>query len=352
MTKQTLLIVFSLFITSGLFAQPPGPFSFDPACTPNLFGSDPLFTGIALIDGVPAEPNVDYVAVLDANNNIIFSGPVQTVTINNQPFAGFGFRLISETSISGCPGYSDVDPVTVVIYDASAVGCQYFTATNSSFVVTVADLGGTDFVEGPDGDATTTDTYDFSSASCFLPLPVQFAAFRARANESNAVDLSWATGEEINNSHFEVQRSSADARWETIGTVAGNGTTRNNSSYTFVDHFPTAGSNLYRLKQIDFDGTFTYSPIVVVEISATGRPGGVQVFPNPITGSVASISLTGNWGTRISAELLNSSGRKVATFNDLQAGSTTIDLPELPSGVYQLLVRDQSQRKVIRVAIR
>lgn len=109
------------------------------------------------------------------------------------------------------------------------------------------------------------------------PLPVTLTHFTATP-KSSTVQLDWSTATELNNDGFEVQRS-ADARsWEKLGWVAGRGTTQERQDYGFVDEAPLPGQSYYRLKQIDYDGQYEYSPTV----SVRGRGEALfSVFPNP-----------------------------------------------------------------------
>ena len=112
------------------------------------------------------------------------------------------------------------------------------------------------------------------------PVPVELISFRAELSE-NDLTLSWQTATETNNKGFEIERlqdykikklqdlPTGQAGWETVGFVQGNGTTTEFHSYTFTDKNVEQGFYQYRLKQIDFDGSFTYSDIVEVEVDGT-----------------------------------------------------------------------------------
>ena len=89
-------------------------------------------------------------------------------------------------------------------------------------------------------------------------VPVELTSFTASVS-GNAVQLNWTTATELNNQGFEIERKSVNTQWERIGFVAGFGTTTGSKSYSFTDNTTAQGSYTYRLKQIDFDGTFSYS---------------------------------------------------------------------------------------------
>src|SRR5574338_243249 len=122
-----------------------------------------------------------------------------------------------------------------------------------------------------------------SSSSAFLLLdgliigtswdyvvPVELTSFVASVNGKN-VDLSWITATETNNSGFEVERKSANSNWQKVGFVNGNGTTTEKQSYFYSDKNLSEGKYSYRLKQVDFNGTFEYSKVVEVEVVAPNK---------------------------------------------------------------------------------
>lgn len=110
-------------------------------------------------------------------------------------------------------------------------------------------------------------------------VPVELTSFTAQVSE-NGVLLSWTTATELNNQGFNVERKTIS--WETIGYVPGYGTTTEPKSYSFLDDEVTTGTYTYRLKQIDFDGTISYSKEIEVVVNFT--PSNFELFqnyPNP-----------------------------------------------------------------------
>lgn len=99
--------------------------------------------------------------------------------------------------------------------------------------------------------------------NCTTVLPVELLAFDAEG--SGAVSLlSWSTASETNCDYFGIERLNENNVWTEIGRVNGNGTTSQTSYYSFADEIPFQGTNYYRLRQVDFDGSYWYSPIRVV----------------------------------------------------------------------------------------
>ncbi len=115
-------------------------------------------------------------------------------------------------------------------------------------------------------------------------IPVELVSFNAAVSDNNVV-ISWITATELNNAGFEVQRSQktddGSQIWEKIGYVPGYGTTTETRSYSFTDANPSTGTYLYRLKQIDFDGTYKHSGVVSVELDIPIEFALGQNYPNP-----------------------------------------------------------------------
>jgi hypothetical protein len=167
-------------------------------------------------------------------------------------------------------------------------------------------------------------------------VPVELTSFTASVN-NNVVVLNWITATETNNQGFEVQRKANDSEFEKIGYVPGFGTTTETKSYSFTDSKISAGIYAYQLKQIDFNGSFEYSPEVEIEISTPLEFSLLQNYPNPFNPStkISWQSPVGSWQTLKIYDVL---GNEVATLVDeyKTAGAYEIewDASEFPSGVY------------------
>jgi len=111
-------------------------------------------------------------------------------------------------------------------------------------------------------------------------LPVELQNFRAELSLSG-VYLVWSTATETNNQGFEIFRTNKDDDWNKIGFVPGHGTTTETQHYSFTDNDVKSGKYQYKLKQIDYDGTFEYSKIVEVEIPIVNEFLLSQNYPNP-----------------------------------------------------------------------
>jgi hypothetical protein len=121
-----------------------------------------------------------------------------------------------------------------------------------------------------------------------------------------------------------------------LGTVAGQGTSAAAHTYTFVDAQPAAGAAYYRLRQVDTDGTASYSPVVVVQSGEVAAPTEIVAVPNPSTGQFALlINLPASGQLR--GTVVNMLGQSVLVLNEqLPAGAARLplDLSAQPAGVY------------------
>ena len=182
-----------------------------------------------------------------------------------------------------------------------------------------------------------------------VPVPVELVSFTANVN-AGVVTLNWITASEINNLGFEIQRLQEHKitglkNWEVVGFVDGNGTTTGTSAYSFNDE-AEPGKYFYRLKQIDFDGTFEYSNEIEVEVRIPGSFVLYQNYPNPFNpGTVISyrLQLSGNVTLKVYdvlgneiATLINehkSPGTYKTEFNS-SSHSGLSGIRQLPGGLY------------------
>jgi len=167
-------------------------------------------------------------------------------------------------------------------------------------------------------------------------VPVELTSFTVSAL-NNSVTLNWSTASELNNSGFEIQRTVMGNEFVTIGFLNGYGTTTEAKTYSFVDYNIVVGNYSYRLKQVDFDGTFSYSSELDVVVSSPTQFELAQNFPNPFNPST-KINFNLTVDSKVSLKVFNILGQEVATLinSNLVAGVNSInfDASELNSGVY------------------
>jgi hypothetical protein len=182
------------------------------------------------------------------------------------------------------------------------------------------------------------------------PVPVELISFIASANNS-IINLNWSTATELNNSGFEVQRKVGTSDWSSIGFIIGSGTTTTQNNYSYTDQNPFVGNNIYRLKQIDYDGTFEYSQEVEVELVPFEYVL-QQNYPNPFN-PTTTVNFNIPKEDFVNVTIFNSLGEKVATLLDgvMSAGthSLTFDANGFASGLYILKMTSGSYSNTIKM---
>ncbi len=172
-------------------------------------------------------------------------------------------------------------------------------------------------------------------------VPVELVSFSAEMLDGNVV-LNWSTATETNNNGFQIERKvrspqSSVGNWENKGFVSGKGTTTEKTFYSYSDKNEKPGTYLYRLKQIDFDGTFSYTNEIEIEVTGPKDFALYQNYPNPFNPST-TIKFALPVKTNLSLSVYNTLGEKVAEiFNgELEEGyhEMMFNASSLSSGIY------------------
>jgi hypothetical protein len=176
------------------------------------------------------------------------------------------------------------------------------------------------------------------------PLPVTLISFKATLNERQQATLKWATASEFNNDFFEIERSKNATDFESLGKIVGRGTVQGQNDYTFTDETPLKGINYYRLKQVDYDGQFSYSRLSSVIKDGDGT---ISLFPNP-TANVLKINFEDTDQIE-NVTFYNAFGRVVKTVSGKQ---DKYEVADLPTGKYILQIRLADGREVRNVFLK
>jgi hypothetical protein len=166
-------------------------------------------------------------------------------------------------------------------------------------------------------------------------IPVELTSFTATSKDG-IVELNWITATETNNQGFEVQRNTG-SEFVTIGFVQGHGTITETQEYSYFDNNVSSGSYTYRLKQIDYNGSFAYSDIVEVEVVTPNTYALDQNYPNPFNPSTR-IEFKLKVDSKVSLKVFDVLGQEVANLVNatLVAGAHNVDFDAsaLNTGVY------------------
>ena len=231
------------------------------------------------------------------------------------------------TTIFSLPDLTSDYTIDITFPEKNGVIESYSYAFNGSEVVdntlTLLALNGTD------GSSCETESV----------LPVELLFFSSRALESS-IQLDWATASEENNDFFVLARSSDGVAFSELARIAGNGTSSERNTYTYLDQNPLIGANYYRLTQVDFNGQSEQFEVLLAFFEAEEE---VIVFPNPVTDKV-TIQF-GSQFSRTTADLVISSlsGKKVWSNQLFLTGSRLeLYLNSIPSGTYLLEMTNQT----------
>lgn len=296
--------------------------------------------------------------------DFFYMGRQYTITTTVAPTGPVGVRLyftsgelsahIAASTAASAPGCTDNDDVNGL---ADLVVTKYATGSSAGdpggeLIVPVAtgtDYGGT-YVE-----FTTTSFSEFflHGSESGAPLPVELLRFTATAQD-DLIRLDWATASELDNAGFEVQRSMDGIDFTAIGWVDGNGTTSDLSTYRFDDE--TAEVNIrqyYRLKQVDTDGTFEYSPVESAILGGSNGPA-LTLRPNPVTGDELYIDLTSETEGLAMVRVFDVRGQQVLeTQAEVRIGANVLELgiDELAAGMYTVVVEQDGERQTRRFVV-
>jgi hypothetical protein len=173
----------------------------------------------------------------------------------------------------------------------------------------------------------------WAGSSSGSPLPVELISFTAKG-QGKHVKLDWSTASELNNEYFTVERSATGELFEPIVQLPGAGTTTSLNNYTAYDYSPIAGINYYRIRQTDFDGHSTVSPVRMVNMEKEGM---VRIYPNPMTGHSIHIATTDANDQVEEINLFDLAGKLISTRQYEEGVMNGVELdfdPSLVQGTY------------------
>jgi hypothetical protein len=244
------------------------------------------------------------------------------------------------------PDWLGADPLSGTLYNGNSVDidlefrAEDFPAGDYSM----------DVVFNSNDPVNTTITVPVTMT--IVPIPVELSSFSAET-EKNSVTLKWTTASETNNRGFEVERKvasgqSAAGKWETAGFVEGKGNTTERQNYSFNETDLKVGEYAYRLKQVDYDGSYEYSTEVAVDVSAPSDYTLKQNYPNPFN-PVTTIEYSLPENAEVRIDIYNTLGELVKTLinSTMEAGYQEInfDASNLPSGTYIYQIKAKGEIK-------
>jgi len=221
----------------------------------------------------------------------------------------------------------------------------------------VCDSG--DSPVGPDCDGVCDFGEPFGSPDCdgicdpgdhplsvdCSPLPIELSRFIV-AQVDDFIQLKWETISETNNERFEIERSIDGDKFTKIGEIKGSGNSIQPLLYTFRDENPVVNISYYRLKQIDFDGQFTFSEIQRSNFKPTNRV--IDLYPNPSQSGIVSLKYVSNIEERVEVNIYDITGKLLDQELYYMASGVNViplDYSNLFNGIYTVLIKTNSVTK-------
>lgn len=239
-----------------------------------------------------------------------------------------------------------------------------------SFPIEMADLTG-----GADYNATMSEVSNlwiYNSAGAIFPgpvttsvlgvdnilatgpatgFPVEWLDFTARP-VGESVELNWTTGIEKNNRGFEIEIAAGDIfnGFETLGFVEGKGNSDVRTDYTFTTQPLKPGGYQFRIRQLDFDGAFTYSNIASVVINGQSL---AYLYPNPVVENGTQLNVNLVKEEKATIEILDIYGKHIETIVTGKLGNNTLylDLEEYLDGLYICQITTKTQKLTVRFMV-
>lgn len=168
---------------------------------------------------------------------------------------------------------------------------------------------------------------------CETLLPIELLSFNAEPIDNDYVEITWVTASEINNDYFEIERSLDANDWTSILKEDGAGNSSTTLFYSAYDRQPNPGTSYYRLKQVDFDGSYTYSSPVSVNFNDSET---ISIYPNP-TNNTAILTMNSSQKGMVQVFIYSVDGRLVQSLIfEVVAGynAITLELAGLSAGTY------------------
>lgn len=177
------------------------------------------------------------------------------------------------------------------------------------------------------------------------PLPVTLLSFTGeQLGKTNL--LKWVTSQEINTSHFELERSATANSFTVIKNVLAAGNSNTAKNYSSVDEFPLTGNNFYRLKMVDADGSFKYSNIVLLRVLDNDVL--LSVFPNPVADKLNIAISNSAIINKLQLQVFDNGGKLIAQQSVANSNGISLDVSRYAAGVYLLKIMYNDKVETIR----
>lgn len=354
--KTPLVIVLALFLVAGKVSSIPPCCLLDMGIFNNPANSNKLEVKIRPTINITTGnySASTFVVRFLTSHNVTLSVSLQTMPVNLNPFShsivgsassgSYTYYVFSSTAsnvIQNWPAGVDVLAVGLVVNGGS--GTVIFELTNDAFAQALAgDAFYQELAANGENGGGSGQQGVFYNASTSAVLPVELLSFNAKLLSNGSTGLDWESATEKNLAYYDVEHSTDGQQFHSLGKETARGGVQVTTQYAYNHKSPQAGSNFYRLRMVDNDGVFEFSPIRQVFLDT--EDADFTIFPNPTSGPLLLTSRhLDKYKTGLTYQLTDNTGKLLRT-EKITGEKTNFDLSNEPAGAYYLnILTDREQ---------
>jgi uncharacterized protein YjdB len=344
------------------------------SCFLNLNGKPGVDWGIRNLLNPSNSPQMDAINFANSNKVGVTAGKMAPFTIPGAAFTTGGYYAFPKLSATGGTNivsntadnsrsymyrlptsgeynvkveYKTTSTATLIIENMGQVIATLNLANTAGATVTTAPVNFTGLSNKVYSVRLVTTAGSISIQNVIMasanPLPVQLvytSVEKVSGNEGNRSLYKWQTTSEIDADHFVIERSLNGKNWNRIGKVMASGGKAALTDYSFTDDSPASGENLYRLRMVDKDGTYSFSRIQSIKFENT-----MKLFPNPVSDK---LRIQGVIDGKI--QVISQSGKVIRNWSPIPADG--IDMKNLRSGIYLIKIMDKNGVSIIQKIVK
>lgn len=284
--------------------------------------------------------------------------PFGSLTGNHTPYMlidGLQICEVLDTDADDIPNFLDHDSDNDGCPDAIEGGGS-FTATDlkpDSSLGTIVDANGIPTIAGTPQGVGSSINSSVQDPNCPSGLPITWLHFHVKPTQRNNALLNWGTQTELNNAGFEIEHALPTRGapiFNKIGFVEGYGTTIEAKSYYFKLSNLAAGTHYFRLKQVDFDGSFQYSELKALTINAV-EGNTIALYPNPARDRVY-IDFANKMAGKVTIQVMDNLGKVISVQQTSQQHLIMIDSQNLSNGTYIVRINTEQETQCFQLLVK
>ncbi|OFX17738.1 MAG: hypothetical protein A2033_04280, partial [Bacteroidetes bacterium GWA2_31_9] len=271
--------------------------------------------------------NIPQIYTLSSANKSLAINTYPAVTANTEIKLGFKAFSAGNHTIT-INDFSEIDNNINVYIEDTQLGIIQDMRANNNYTFNTA---------------ATNNTTRLKLIFDTNPLPITLLSFTAECNNKNT-ELQWITASEINNNYFIIEKSSDGTNFYEVSKINGKGNSNKVTTYNYTDLTFSEDINYYRLKQVDIDGKYSFSKTIVNSCNPSKEP--IVFYENN------KINILNIDDTYISISLIDLQGKTIYKESiNVQNDEYTIDIPELPTGVYLININSSNNSLTEKIVI-